>query len=267
MKAREPVTIFDELEQYLMEKNRAKAIETFTNVDEFEQYLKEAYKNDMQQYNDELKKYLMELHKNNMRQCNVSVDYTKYYRDGKICPSGNESDGFPILGMAVRDLKIYVPGKVIGVKIGNRCSSNEYYKEYKMVCQGGDHFDLRYGIAIGIAKYLYGKEMTVEGIEAKAKELLYLKWVNKLIDDVIKEYKNKLKEKEKEESRLAEIEEIKKRRREKNKKKAERRKRKQVLLRLSEDGLFTTPPVEIPQPDIPPVQVTCANGSTCNNGK
>ena len=215
-----------------------KAIETFTNVDEFKKYLMEEYKNNMQHM----------------------VDYTKYYRDGI-----SEPDRSLIFGMTVRDLKIYVPGKVIGVKIGNRCSSNEYYKEYKMVCRGGDHFDLRYGIAIGIAKYLYGKVMTVEGIEAKAKELLYLKWVNKTIDDVIKDYENRLKEEEKEEARLAEIEEIKKRRREKNKKKAERRKQKQILLRLSKDGLFTTPPVEIPAPDVPPVSVTCANRMMCDS--
>lgn len=67
----------------------------------------------------------------------------------------------------------------------------------KTICLNGDSFDFEYAFYLAIAKKLYSKELTIEGIEAKAKELSYTKEYVKIVEKGLKLYKNQIKEEEK----------------------------------------------------------------------
>lgn len=131
--------------------------------------------------------------------------------------------GIPILNMSykqeivIEGYEILVPDKVIRVYFSD-CSFE------KMVCKSGDEFDLRRGLYLALAKHLYKKEFTVEGIEVKATELSYMKKYVNMVEKAIKKHDRLEKEKiefaqkQKEEKKAKHDEMIKQ-----NKKKRERK--------------------------------------------
>lgn len=92
--------------------------------------------------------------------------------------------------LSIDDINIIVPNKVFEVFF------NDGTKE-KMVCHKDDTFNLRNGLFIAIAKHLYRKDYTQEGIEWKAFELTHLKKYVKIVDTALKNYDCKLKDIEK----------------------------------------------------------------------
>ena len=87
------------------------------------------------------------------------------------------------------DINVIVPDKVVEIEF--------YEGKEKMVCHEDDTFDLRKCCFIAIAKHLYKKEYTQEGVEYMAAQLTYQKKYVKIVDKALKEYKRKEKEKEK----------------------------------------------------------------------
>lgn len=88
----------------------------------------------------------------------------------------------------ILDINVIVPGKVVEITF---C---DMLKE-KMVCHKDDTFDLRKCCFIAIAKHLYKKEYTQEGIEHMATQLTYQKKYVKIVDKALKDYKRKEEEK------------------------------------------------------------------------
>ncbi len=81
----------------------------------------------------------------------------------------------------IKDYVIIVPNKVVEVLFEDGTTE-------KMVCQEEDTFDIRRCLFIALAKHLYKKEYTFEGIEYKANEMMYIKQYTKMIDHVIKNH-------------------------------------------------------------------------------
>ena len=106
----------------------------------------------------------------------------------------------------ITDINIIVPNKVVEVTFADG-------KKEKMVCHEEDTFNLRNCLFIAIAKHLYKKDYTFEGIEWKAFELTHLKKYAKIVDSALKAYDKKQKEiKKEEEGCKAEKERIERRR-------------------------------------------------------
>ena len=85
------------------------------------------------------------------------------------------------------NINVIVPDKVVEIEF---CDGKE-----KMVCHKDDTFDLRKCCFIAIAKHLYKKEYTQEGIEHMATQLTYQKKYVKIVDKALKDYKKKEEEK------------------------------------------------------------------------
>ena len=90
----------------------------------------------------------------------------------------------------IADINVIVPGKVVEISFADDGKE-------KMVCHENDTFDLRKCCFIAIAKHLYKKEYTQEGIEYMATQLAYQKKYVKIVDKALKDYKRKEEEKEK----------------------------------------------------------------------
>lgn len=86
------------------------------------------------------------------------------------------------------NINVIVPDKVVEIEF--------YDGKEKMVCHEDDTFDLRKCCFIAIAKHLYKKEYTQEGIEYMATQLTYQKKYVKIVDKALKDYKKKEEEKE-----------------------------------------------------------------------
>lgn len=97
------------------------------------------------------------------------------------------------------NINVIVPDKVVEIEF--------YDGKEKMVCHKDDTFDLRKCCFIAIAKHLYKKEYTQEGIEYMATQLTYQKRYVKIVDKALKDYKKKEEEK-KEKIRKEEEEKI-----------------------------------------------------------
>lgn len=113
----------------------------------------------------------------------------------KYDPSWSNTHSFQIPELTTKDMKenildinVIVPGKVVEITF---C---DMLKE-KMVCHEDDTFDLRKCCFIAIAKHLYKKEYTQEGIEYMATQLTYQKKYVKIVDKALKDYKRKEEEK------------------------------------------------------------------------
>lgn len=135
----------------------------------------------------------------------------------------------------IQEIKIYVPGKVMGVTINGH--------NYKQVVKEPDEFSMEFGCALALSKYLYGRVLTIEGVEQMAHNLLYLKCVQAEIRRSIKAYNNSERAKEKERKIDEEYKAIKERRRAKTKKKkdAKRLKMNGTTITLTEaDGTTYT---------------------------
>ena len=87
------------------------------------------------------------------------------------------------------DINVIVPDKVVEIEF--------YDGKEKMVCHNDDTFDLRKCCFIAIAKHLYKKEYTQEGIEYMATQLTYQKKYVKIVDKALKSYKKQEEEKKK----------------------------------------------------------------------
>lgn len=85
------------------------------------------------------------------------------------------------------NINVIVPDKVVEIEF--------YDGKEKMVCHEDDTFDLRKCCFIAIAKHLYKKEYTQEGIEHMATQLTYQKKYVKIVDKALKDYKKKEEEK------------------------------------------------------------------------
>lgn len=131
----------------------------------------------------------------------------------------------------IQSIKVYVPGKVMGVRIDGH--------EYKQVVKEPDEFSMEFGCALAIAKYKFGKALTPEGIELAAHMLLYLKCVKDEIRRAIRAYNENEARRSKIKKEKEKIRAIKERRRAKAKKKREAKRLKMngVTITLTEkDG-------------------------------
>lgn len=84
-------------------------------------------------------------------------------------------------GRYIRDYAIIVPNKVVEVLFKDD-------EIEKMVCHKEDTFDIRRCLFIALAKHLYKKEYTFEGIEYKANEMMMMKRYVKTVDAAIKNH-------------------------------------------------------------------------------
>ena len=103
----------------------------------------------------------------------------------------------------------------------------------KTICEEGDTFNLEYAFYLALAKALYSKEYTFEGVLNKAQDLRYIKRYNKYVQKGMKLFKRLQEEKTKEEEKEA----IKKHQHEKyvrKKKEAKERKRKNQINIIAE---------------------------------
>ena len=132
----------------------------------------------------------------------------------------------------ILDINVIVPGKVVEITF---C---DMIKE-KMVCHEDDTFDLRKCCFIAIAKHLYKKEYTPEGIEYMATQLTYQKKYVKIVDKALKDYWKKEEEKEKQIREEREREKIQEHQREKRRKYKERRAQryKEAMVDLIADSI------------------------------
>lgn len=85
------------------------------------------------------------------------------------------------------NINVIVPDKVVEIEF--------YDGKEKMICHKDDTFDQRKCCFIAIAKHLYKKEYTQEGIEYMATQLTYQKKYVKIVDKALKDYKKKEEEK------------------------------------------------------------------------
>ena len=103
----------------------------------------------------------------------------------------------------------------------------------KTVREEEDFFDLEYMLSLALAKKLYSKEYTFEGVLSKSYSLMYQKYYYKIIKKGVKLFNKMKKEKAEEEEKKA----IKKRQHEKyvrKKKAAKERKRKEQVNIIAE---------------------------------
>ena len=117
----------------------------------------------------------------------------------------------------IKDINVIVPGKVMVVTFDDD-------RQEKLVCQNDDHFSLRHGCFIAIAKHLYKDAYTPEGIEHMATEMSYQIHYVKIVNKAIKNYSKKCEEKAKEKRLEFEKKEIAERKRAKREAYKERRK-------------------------------------------
>ncbi len=124
------------------------------------------------------------------------------------------------------NINVIVPDKVVEIEF--------YDSKEKMVCHEDDVFDLRKCCFIAIAKHLYKKEYTQEGIEYMATQLTYQKKYVKIVDKALRGYWKKEEEKEKRIREERKREEIQKHQREKRRRYKERRAQRQEM-KITED--------------------------------
>lgn len=84
-------------------------------------------------------------------------------------------------GRYIKDYAIIVPNKVVEVLFKDD-------ETEKMVCHKEDTFDIRRCLFIALAKHLYKKEYTFEGIEYKANKMMMMKRYVKTVDAAIKNH-------------------------------------------------------------------------------
>ena len=132
----------------------------------------------------------------------------------------------------ITDINVIIPDKVVEITFGNDQTE-------KMVCHEDDTFDLRKCCFIAIAKHLYKKEYTQEGIEHMATQLTYQKKYVKIVDKALKDYWKKEEEKEKKIRDEREREKIQERQREKRRRYKERRTQryKEAMVDLIADSI------------------------------
>lgn len=121
----------------------------------------------------------------------------------------------------IKDYQILCPGKVVRVDFTDNISE-------KMVLKDPDVFDIRRCLFIAIAKHLYKKTYTHEGIEYIATLLSYEKKYAKIVNSAIKNHEKKEKEKLLKLQKEKEEKERIKRKRAKNLKRREHLRKKRI---------------------------------------
>lgn len=129
------------------------------------------------------------------------------------------------------NINVIVPDKVVEIEF--------YDGKEKMVCHKDDTFDLRKCCFIAIAKHLYKKEYTQEGIEYMATQLTYQKKYVKIVDKALKEYNKKMKAEEKRVRKEEEAKLIYERQSAKRRKQKERREKRHrdALVNMISDAI------------------------------
>ena len=150
-----------------------------------------------------------------------NADGTKMRMSSSLCLSDH-----------ICDINVIVPDKVVEITFGDG-------NKEKMVCHKDDTFDLRKCCFIAIAKHLYKKEYTQEGIEHMATQLTYQKKYVKIVDKALKDYKRKEEEKAEKIRREEEEKIIRERQSLKRRKQKERRaqRHREVLVDLIADSI------------------------------
>ena len=150
----------------------------------------------------------------------------------KYDPSWLNINSFQIPEENILNINVIMPGKVVEITF---C---DMLKE-KMICHKDDTFDLRKCCFIAIAKHLYKKEYTQEGIAYMATQLTYQKKYMKIVDKALKDYKRKEKEKAEKIRKEEEEKIVRARQSLKRRKQKERRaqKHKEVLVDLIADSI------------------------------
>ena len=141
-------------------------------------------------------------------------------------------DSIVMPGEIISNINIIVPSKVVEITF-------EDGKTEKMVCHEDDIFNLRKCCFIAIAKHLYKKEYTQEGIEYMATQLTYQKKYVKIVDKALKDYWKKEEEREKRIREEREREKIQEHQREKRRRYKERRTQryKEAMIDLIADSI------------------------------
>ena len=117
----------------------------------------------------------------------------------------------------IKNINVIVPGKVMVVTF-------EDDRQEKLVCQDEDHFSIRRGCFIAIAKHLFKNAYTTEGIEHMATEMSYQIYYVKMVNKALKQYARKLIDESKKKIQEAEKEDVAKRKKAKREAYKERRK-------------------------------------------
>ena len=176
---------------------------------------------------------MMERYGLNVDQMEIGIEGTTIYFS-KVIPMNAIQDNGEIVmpNETIYNINVIVPDKVVEITFGD--DSKE-----KMVCHEDDTFDLRMCCFIAIAKHLYKKEYTQEGIEYMATQLTYQKKYVKIVDDALKDYRRKEEEKEKRIREERERKEIQERQSEKRRRYKERRTQryKEAMIDLIADSI------------------------------
>ena len=176
---------------------------------------------------------MMERYGLNVDQMEIGIEGTTIYFS-KVIPMNAIQDNGEIVmpNETIYNINVIVPDKVVEITFGD--DSKE-----KMVCHEDDTFDLRKCCFIAIAKHLYKKEYTQEGIEYMATQLTYQKKYVKIVDDALKDYRRKEEEKEKRIREERERKEIQERQSEKRRRYKERRTQryKEAMIDLIADSI------------------------------
>ena len=122
---------------------------------------------------------------------------------------------------SIMNIKIFKENKVVGITFYDGT-------KIKTVCSDNDEFSLEYACYLALAKKLYSKEYTFEGVLCKVNELQQIKIVNKMVTKAIKQYYNEEKAKAEEKEKEKEEKEIKARRLEKKRKKKKNKQVKEI---------------------------------------
>ena len=123
-------------------------------------------------------------------------------------------DEVDILANDIINIKIFKENKVVGITFYDGT-------KIKTICSDNDEFSLEYACYLALAKKIYAKKYTFEGVLCKADELQQIKSINKMVIKAIKQYYN-------EEKAKAEEKEVKARRLEKKRKKKKNKQVKEI---------------------------------------
>lgn len=183
--------------------------------------LLDAYTKNMKVYEENMKLY---------RELTGAVEQ-KEKENTMIYVKAPEKPRYFFNGIAIKDIDVVVPNKVVIVTIVDYCFGfgfDQTGHKYKMTCQEGDEFSLEKAVYIAIAKRLFSDYYTFAGVMKKAEEELpYIKGFEKMVRYAISDYNKKIVNKEKadkeEADRLARI------KRRKAKKEIKRAKKKENL--------------------------------------
>ena len=136
-----------------------------------------------------MKKYALSHH---------TIRFTRYDMDKDMYTYTLDGCGEYVFDESMLEDRVYTEDDIfnINVIVPDKVVEIEFYdSKEKMVCHEDDTFDLRKCCFIAIAKHLYKKDYTYEGIEYMAEQLKYQKKYVKIVDKALKDYRKKGEEK------------------------------------------------------------------------